>query len=116
MRLKLKRLIARLHHYWPTPLPQTTASFEVFMNDIFETHQLPESVIYRQSIPAIIMQSKNTDTRCSKQYFVKAVKNQVARDVAYEHLQKLRLLQKEMLAMEAAEKVLTTEALAHLSA
>lgn len=89
-----------------TPIPVTTAEFDLFCKEIFEEHGYPDKPGYRQMVASMIMHEPETTVTLSKKRYAAAIKKAQANEVAYWVIQETN---KEMKAEEERQKLEASE-------
>ena len=112
----MERLLRALKLIWtkilfriPTPLPQGSTAFDEFAHLILSTYGIPDNESMRFALSNMIMRTEPHQNRIPKIVFVKALENQIAKEVAFfkdNELRKARKLREEMEASKAAEETL----------
>lgn len=91
----LKRLMARLK----SPLPQTDAELQTWLNDVLELAQMPKNDSFVNALCTMLMHS--TKPTAAKADFVDALKVSVLKQAAYNQIDTIRRADNE--ARRAAE-------------
>lgn len=101
LKKKIKKKLIQLRYKFDSKLPIGVTEFNEFCDSIIHTYDLPDFLSYRHSIATMIMHLGETATHKPKAWFAKCITNAMAKEVAFEMIQKLK---KEMQEKFEAEK------------
>lgn len=86
----LKKLFSQLRGYFPSALPKGAKEFDVFIESILETYNLPDMPSYRHAVASMIMHLGPQTSTKSKIFFARSIRKAMSNQVAYEKIQELK--------------------------
>jgi hypothetical protein len=87
----LKKMARKLRGLLPMQLPRAGEdSFNKFCDWVLDTYDLPARRDYREAVATLVMHTKELDTKKAPYEFARAIRNRMAKQTAYEQIEKIR--------------------------
>lgn len=104
------KTVNKVRDFFPSPLPQGLTEFNTWSASLIDTYDFPDNDSIRFALSTMIMHLDATAAYKPKRYFALTVKTGMAKQVAAQVFQDIKLAQQEAEAKAASELKLVVEA------
>lgn len=104
MKQKLQKMIKKVIGMFPHKLPTGVKEFEVFIDKILTTYDLPHNASYKRAVATMIMHEGPLVTKKSLKHFADSIKKSMANQIAYEIIQRIKEEEQKQKELEEAAK------------